>query len=346
MIENFWLFLPLLLLAIITHIGTLTLLANKRRALPPYRKDVKQSTMDDDHDTSMITDFGVLSAIVTLAVPFTVYDAAPLNQAALRAVCFFYACKILDLSLTKRDQPPTRLIRNGTSLQPAPMTTTWNLIIYAYYLLTEMRYHSFDIAVTQKGRAKVHAKPFWYKLLWTIGPLFLLPTATYYLPVPGLKAACLLLLIQHALELVHKSLHYGHSEPEFLLPFSAATLAEFWGTHWQGAASPFLQSLAHRPVRKFGGSRAQAILAVFCLTGIWHGWAAAPLCTRPWLLGVEVWLLFVGFGAGILAEKWVWRGRQGGVVQRVCVWTYALTLAGVCWRTLELSSKIGIIRSA
>ncbi|KAK5109989.1 hypothetical protein LTR62_006356 [Meristemomyces frigidus] len=350
--DNFWLFLPLLLLSISTHIGTLILLAQKRTLRSPYRHDTNHTSQEAEHATSIITDLGVLSALVSLAVPFTVLDVPCLVQCGLRVLAFFYACKILDLALTKADEPPTRLLRRPLSKDgeaagrtPAPMNTTWDHTVYVWYLLTEMRYHSFSTHIAQKNRQNLHNQPLSAKLLWTLGPLILLPYLAYAYPSSAiLKAATLLLIIQHALEILHTLLHPRCPEPEFYLPFSAATLSDFWSTHWQGAAAPFLQSLAYRPVLHLTGSRAYAVLATFCLTGVWHAWAAAPAVTRPWLLGAEVWVLFMGFGVGCLGEKWFWGSRQGGFVQRAVVWGWSLGFAGVCVRTLEESCRIGWVR--
>ncbi|KAK3112526.1 hypothetical protein LTR53_011109 [Teratosphaeriaceae sp. CCFEE 6253] len=330
--------------SIALHIAVLFLLASKRALQPPYSSPRRNPVRakPQRHLSQIVRPLGVLSAATSLLAPYAFANADPLSQCALRVVAFFYACQILPLALTKADTPPTRLLRRpphsrdeGADPQPAPLATARDHAAYVWALLTEMRYRSFDIYVPQPGRTDTSPNP--YPRLWTLGPPLLLPALNYLLPLAPLKSALLLLVIQHGLETLHTLLHSSCLEPLFSRPFAAASLGEFWGVRWHASASPFLQALAYKPVRKRTGSRAAGVVATFALTGLWHAYAAAPISTRPWEVGLLVWTWFVSQGVGCLAERAVWGKRQGGMVQRVCVWAFALGGAGVCWRAAECS---------
>lgn len=90
---------------------------------------------------------GIVAAILTLMIPMTAGRDPPLLQCSLRVVAFFYTCKILDLVVRKAEAPPRLL---GTSEIAKPKSLWAGLARYALLLLVEMRYHRFDIAVTQK----------------------------------------------------------------------------------------------------------------------------------------------------------------------------------------------------
>ncbi|KAK5679882.1 hypothetical protein LTS10_007830 [Elasticomyces elasticus] len=286
-----------------------------------------------------------------MLTPLFITDADPLLQCGLRVLCFFYACKLLDLGVVRADKPPTRLLQHGKwtkagDSQSAPMRTFGDLMSYSWLLLTEMRYRRFDIAVKQKGRPTAPSTESDRKrLMSTASPLVVLPALAWLIPSPATRCAVLLLVIQHGLEGVHTLLHPRCPEPIFYRPFVAGSLTEFWSTNWHAGASPFLQSLAYKPARKLTGSRAAGVLAAFCLTGIWHGWASAPISTQPWALGTQVWALFVGFGIGCLAEKLVWGEKQGGQLQHVIVWAVSLVGAGMCARTLECTCRYVWVRA-
>ncbi len=354
MVYNTGILVPLAAMSIgASYVCVLYLLAYKRSLQPPYAH-VSKETEGRKALQRVVQALAVVSAVAMLSFPHHpwITTTDPFLQSGLRVLCFFYACELLDLGLTKADKPPTRLISKDklddeSERQPAPMQTFRDWTVYSWLLLTEMRYRSFDIAVKQKGRpsnvteAALDRKQ---HLLWTAGPPLLLPALVFLLPSHATKCALLLLVIQYGLEGIHTVLHSRCPEPVFFRPFSAASLSDFWSTNWHAGATSFLQSLAYKPTLKLTGSRPAAVLAAFSLTGVWHGWAVAPVSTRPWLLGMQVTALFVGFGVGCLVERWIWGERQGGSVQRVCVWAYSLIGAGICERTLECSCRYDWLR--
>ncbi|KAK0939488.1 hypothetical protein LTR29_008984 [Friedmanniomyces endolithicus] len=345
---------PLAALSIgVSYACVLYLLTYKRSLQAPYTND-SRDLEELKVLQRVVQALTVVSAVAMLSLPHypKITATDPFLQSGLRVLCFFYACKLLDLGLTKVEKPPTRLTRkerpdDDSERQPAPMQTFRDWTVYSWLLLTEMRYRSFDIAVKQKGRpqnipeATLDRKQ---HLLWTAGPPILLPALVFLLPSHATKCALLLLVIQSGLEGIHTVLHRQCPEPVFFRPFSAASLSDFWSTNWHAGATSFLQSLAYKPTLRITGSRPAAVLTAFSLTGIWHGWAVAPVSKRPWVLGLQVTALFVGFGVGCLVERWIWGKKQGGSVQRVCVWAYSLIGAGICERTLECSCRYDWLR--
>jgi hypothetical protein len=109
-----------------------------------------------------------------------------------------------------------------------------------------------------------------------------------------------------------------------------------------------------------GGSkqiaRAVGVVGAFNLTGIWHGWATAALATRPWMVALRVWGLFVGMGVSIVVEASLPKGWRGSMLNRLFVWIFFILvsisimnilrrtnyyqLAGWAWRGLQSNCKM------
>lgn len=279
---------------------------------------------------------GSLAAVGTVWLPCLGPDD-PFQQCGVRVASLFYALKLLDLALTKADEPPKLRNSNGGDAVPEHVKYVW-------LLLTEMRYRAFDVEAAHKGRpsARVAHRELASKML----PPVILTGVVYAFPIAETKCLLLLCLIQNGLEGVHTLLHPFCPYVLFYRPFVAATLGDFWTIHWHSSAV-FLQSLAYKPVRRLLG-RPGGIVAAFALSGVWHAWAAMPLAEEPHAvkLGLQVWIFFMMLGVGTLLERLVWRDKQGGWLQRVLVWTWSLCWAGWCFRTLEHHSMISFLRTA
>lgn len=292
---------------------------------------------------------GICTAIFTIGLPYAFPDD-PYLQPALRCVCFFYACKVLDLSLAKSSHPPT-LMRNNNDDRakrtPARIQSASDRARYTYYLLTEMRYPSFDIAIVEKSRPSSPAQDE-LSSLWTWLPLVVLPLLAYFISIPETKALLLLLLIQLPLEMQHSLVHFTRSsctKPLFYKPFAASSFSSFWATHWHSAAAPFLQSLAYQPVKRYLG-RPFGVLATFNLAGIWHAWCCASIVLPGYEFEIawKVWFIFMVMGVGVLAERVIWKDKQGGFLQRVIVWAVAASSTHMAVRTVECHAKVDDIR--
>ena len=288
-------------------------------------------------------------AILTFGLPYLTAQGDPLAQCGLRVVCFFYACKLLDLALTKADPPPVLLQTDAGIVRYMATAVTNRKIwqdhaVYVWLLLTEMRYHCFDIAVVQKDRPAAQRNYIRSVAIPLIEALAAAVLAII-IQLPKLKCFSLLLFLQCVLEGMHIILHPRCRYALFYQPLSASSMRSFWTVHWHAAALPFLQSLAYRPGRRYVG-RWLAVLNTFSLSGAWHGWASAVLVDdqHAFLLGLQVLLLFVLFGVVCLAEQLVWGDQQRGMVQRSVAWGVAFIAAGQCFRTLQRHSKIDWLR--
>ena len=325
---------------ILTYIAAIWQIAVIRSKQPPYNSGADDSKTIQRH-ARRARALSIISTALAIIFPYNMGESDPLNQALIRNMCVFYSLKILDLAFTKTQKAPTRLLDRGRG-KPATMKTFQDKSRYVWAMLTEMRYHSFDISVNQKGRKLPQA--YNYSRASLI-PFVCIPTITYLFPLAPFKAACLLLFLWIALEALHLIMHPFCPWPEFYQPFSAKTAGEFWSTHWHAGAYSWQQSLLYRPVRKVTGSPAMGILAVSTMTGIWHGWAAAPTSEKPWSLGLQGFGLFILFGVSCLAERIIWK-KQGGIIQRISVWAFALLAAGSCFNTLECYSRVPLLKNS
>lgn len=321
----------LYLLCVSSHILVLSLLSARRWRL-------SQSPTAQPIPPLLINLLGSAVALATLALPYLGPDD-PFQQCGVRVVCFFYAFKLLDLALTKASSPP--MFRNGDLNSNGPPAFSSH-VQYVWFLLTDMRYRHFDIEVIQKGRPS-HGEAGRYSI--SAFTLAACAGAAWKVPIAETKCLLLLCLIQNALEGLHTLLHPWCPYNLFYRPFAAASLGNFWTIHWHASAL-FLQTLAYRP----GGSllgRWFGVLTAFALSGIWHGWAAAPLVDDEYTvkLGFQVWTFFVMLGVGTLLERLIWQKQQGGILQRVLVWSWALGWAGWCFRTLECHSRVAFLKS-
>ena len=295
--------------------------------------------------TSAVQWMGSVTATYTLALPYCVNVDDVFSQSGIRVVCFFYACKLLDLALVKAEESPvllTRLVSAGKSETiikvEAPMETWHDIATYIWLLLTEMRYHSFNIAVEQKKRPAVKDQP--RDIVQPLAVMIFFTSSAVCTGITAFKVLTVLVTIQTVFEAIHALLHPRCSYPLFYRTLTASSMGSFWTTHWHACAASFLQSLGYQPGRKFVG-RWFGVLAAFNISGLWHAWASMPLVEDEFmvLFGLQIWGLFMVMGLCCLAERWIWGEKQEGVVQRVVVWSVAVLAARKCFGTLERAAK-------
>lgn len=332
--------------SIASHLYVLCLLALRRSQYSPY----KIPTSRKPTSTTLIRCIAIFSAICTLALPYAGVPSDPLFQSALRVSCFYFAAKISDLAI-RCSSPPTLIHDEATQYStenPAPLQILADRIKYVWLLATEMRFSSFDIAVKQKGRPEyISHNPF--NDIWAWLPPVIILVLFQTFRTPETKALLLLVLIVGGLDALHAVVHRKRAsctQPLFWKPFTAASFAEFWTTKWQGAAAPFLQSLGYKPAKRVAGQWL-GVLAAFNITGIWHAWASVPIVEpegKP-ILAFKVWTMFMMWGVGILLERVVWGKNQGGLLQRIFVWTISVLTAAWCIRSVECHSTINLLRT-
>jgi hypothetical protein len=329
------------------HVLTIALLAIRRSQLPTAQWPSSQEKQRTPLSARWINCVGCLTAFLTLTIPYAVKTSDSLTNCGIRVTCFFYACKLLDLACGRAEFPPVQHASaqgQASGSRPVDLRTLKDRITYVWLLLTQMRYRSFDIHVTQRDRPGSSEKGFAFDP-WEWFPIVLVPMTTYFFPIPETQCATVLLLIQLSLECLHLMLHPFCPTRLFYKPFAATSISSFWTTHWHAAASPFLRTLAYNPGKRIAG-RWLGVLFTFGLSGIWHGWAAAVLVDSDHALELasKVFMFFVLVGVGCLGEQWIWAANQGQIVQRVIVWIYVLSLAGWCFRTLRCYTSISSLR--
>lgn len=141
----------------------------------PQRSQIRQLILFATISKILITLTGSIAAISIFLLPNEVAYGNPLALCVLRVVCFFYGCKTLHLSWTKAQHPPV-LLHDG---QPVDMLSIRNILEYIWCLATEMRYHSFDIAVHQRDRPEHQVA----SMSRPIAAAFLVGILAYFLPM-------------------------------------------------------------------------------------------------------------------------------------------------------------------
>lgn len=297
---------------------------------------------------------GLLGGVYTLVLPLLSSPFEdPIVDVAIRIPTFFYGCKLLDLTLARARRPAVLVQGSGLVGWRAP-------VAYAWMLLTETRYASFNIAVDESARKTAAAQE--AGAVWGLIPWLALPLA-YFFPAVAAEAQVIggLLGIQLGLEGLHCLFHPRCPNWLFCRPFASAGLLEFWTCRWHQGAQPFLYNLGYVPARAvaalfFGpasdAARAAGVLGAFSLSGVWHGWSGARLVQDEyaWRVGAGLWFLFILQGLGCIAEKKLrasrddrWRtGWKGSLFTVVC-WACSVESASVWLRyALRKSSLPGL----
>lgn len=296
---------------------------------------------------------GVLASTHILALPVVFPGDEPIVIVSLRIPCFFYACKILDLTLVRAHAPP--IPRGAQKDETLYGLVNWKAHSgYMWRVFSEMRYASFDIAVDDAALRKDTPSK---GRFWTYGPLVLVPL-TWLFPIPELMVLTGLLMLQVSLEGLHLVMHPRCPNRLFRQPFAAGSISEFWGRRWHFGAHTFLHSLGYVPARTIFGKwfghnvgRAAGALSAFCLSGVWHGWCGTVLTKDEYAFrqGVGLWAVFMLQGVGVLAErtlfrdeKWKRGWRQTFVT--ALGWVYSVETASIWLRYAEATAKNPLAR--
>lgn len=321
-----------------------------------YEQQAQQKNGQRENSRSPIHDIrrqiGALAGIYTLILPlWSPPSYHPLVQGGINCISFFCACRVLDVAFVRAGSPPRLLVvQKGRDDANTLLEPHWkgNHVEYIFRLLTETRYASFDhsLKVDESKRRQLQlqqqtsSSSSSHYYIWTWLPRLTIPLLTFIHPIPELQILLTLVLIHIGLETMHTIFHPFCPNPLFHLPFAAPGIADFWAIHWHQGAQSWLTSLAYKPAKHFTvkllesqkdkkkkkemGS-AVGILWTFALSGIWHGWSAAPMSHRPWQMGIGMFLVFLGQGVGCLVERSIWKTKdQGGLVKRIFCWAFAI----------------------
>lgn len=285
------------------------------------RREQKHGKHRRSQTATLITgSLGVCTAAQVFSLPYLDSQRDPYRQACARVVCFFYACKLLDLTLARGHKPPALLGQN---------VDRHYRLKYTWRLMSEHRYHSFDTAVTSRGRIGAPSKR------WQYGVPLLILILTILAPRPETFVLSGLVAIQVGLEALHCLVHPSCSHPVFWQPLAAGSISEFWNTHWQQSARPFLISLGYKPVvsvvRRVAGQTAGSaagVLATFSLSGVWHAWCVAALTHDSWRVGLGLWAVFMCQGLLCVLERAIGNRWMPRLVRVAILWAIALKIAG------------------
>src|SRR5271155_2142872 len=222
--------------------------------------------------------------------PYLFTTNCPQADMLLRLVCGTAIMKALDMYF-RRDHPP--VIKFPAS--PA---------VYAFYLLVELRYESFDISTARHRKYVISDAREYFIHLAIFCILQLLPQ------VPIIKAFGVLFsiwLIWNAMNITLKS---PNSQPLFGPIYRAPSLSSFWTDTWHNAYTSPISTLGYRPMRKLFGP-AGGVVGGFAVMAVFHVWALAPYMPADGLVRVAV--FFMANGVGSIVDYWIWGAKDGWV---------------------------------
>jgi len=234
------------------------------------------------------------------ACPYAASTQCPQADIVLRISCGTGIMKSLDIYF-RRHVPPALKFPAGRAE-------------YAWYLLTELRYESFDISTARPRRAGVCATKEYLAHLGIFIFLQLLPQTSV------IKAFGVLFAIWLSWNAVHFVLKYRDSSTLFGPIYGAV----FWTETWHNAYTSPIRTLGYCPVRKFTGSPAAGVLAAFTIMAVFHVWAFAPYVSPQGLFRIGC--FFVGNGVGCIVDFHLW-GKKSTWTRTVVSWTYEIYLA-------------------
>jgi Membrane bound O-acyl transferase family len=253
---------------------------------------------------SLYTFLSTSAAVIAFAwCPYAAPTQCPQADIILRLACGTAIMKVLDMFF-RRHQPP-KLNRHAS---PA---------VYAFHLLIELRYESFDISTARKSALNFSDNTEYAIHLATFLFLQCLPQS------PVVKAFGILLAIWLIWNFMHYILKYRDSPPLFGPIYRAENLSYFWTQTWHNAYTSPTRTLGYRPMRKVFGPIG-GVMGGFGLMAIFHVWALAPYVEPDGLFRVAV--FFIANGAGSVADYWLWEKRNTWT--RILVnWAFEVFLA-------------------
>lgn len=241
------------------------------------------------------------TAVIAFAIcPYVASTQCPQVDIIIRLQCGTAIMKALEMYF-RRNNPP--ILKSPAS--PAK---------YAYYLLTELRYESFDISAVRSSHASLSSTREYGIHLAIFLILQLLPQNSM------VKAFGVLLAIWLIWNLLHFILKYRHSGPLFAPIYKALNLTEFWTEIWHNAYTSPTRTLGYWPMRKIFGP-AGGVMGGFGVMAIFHVWAFVPYVKPEGLFRIGV--FFIANGVGSIIDFWIWE-RRNTLLRVVVNWAYEI----------------------
>lgn len=261
----------------------------------------------------------VLAAAMWLGLPYYAPFQCGVLDSLLRLCCGCAAMKALEMYI-RRSRPP---------IPKYPMSNAW----YAFNLLWELRFESFDIST-------VRAPPYEFNETSEFFLHAVLFGIFQFLPQTNLvKADSMIISIYLLWTFCNYFLRYRHSVALFGPIWRATDLSSFWSETWHNAFSSPCHVLGYKQFRRFG--KVPAVCAAFFLMGIWHAWSLAPIVAPAGRIRVLV--FFVSQALGCALDTAIWKHHKT-TLRMICSWMYCNYWA--LWTVRELSIPDGVTNIA
>jgi hypothetical protein len=248
-----------------------------------------------------ITFVTTATTTVTFCVcPYVASTQCPPVDIILRLACSTAIMKSLDIYF-RRNNPPVLKF---------PATPS----MYAFYLLVELRYESFDITTARPRNSKL-STGFEYTIHLSIFVLLQMLPQT-----PIVKAFCVLFGTWLSWTFLNFFLKYPRSPSLFGPLYAAENLCSFWKETWHNVYTSPVRTLGYRPIRKLFGP-VPGVLAGFGVMAIFHVWSLAPYVKPEGLLRVA--LFFMANGVGCVIDYAIW-GERSTVLRTIVSWIYEI----------------------
>lgn len=241
-----------------------------------------------------------ITVITFYVCPYVASTRCPQADIILRLGCGTAIMKALDMYF-RRDHPP--ILKFPAS--PAK---------YAFYLLVELRYESFDISTARAPSFHFSDTREYLVHLILFAVLQCLPQT------PVIKAQGVLFAIWLIWNLMHAILKYHGSQHLFGPIYRAPNLSVFWTETWHNAYTSPTRTLGYRPIRKLFGPIG-GVLGGFGVMAIFHVWALAPYVKPEGLVRVAV--FFFANGVGSILDYWLW-GKKITPERVIINWAYEI----------------------
>lgn len=258
--------------------------------------------------TSIIFFFTAISVTTFYLGASLASTQCPQTDCILRLACGTAIMKSLDMFF-RHNSPPVIIINQ-------PSVTPWK---YAFYLLIELRYESFNISTAKQ--IPQFSRPPWQEFLIHLS-IFLFLQLLPQKPI--IKAYGVLFSIWLTWTFLNFIFKYPSSKSPLFGPiYRSRNVSEFWTRTWHSAYTSPTRTLGYRPLRKLFGPIG-GVLGGFGLMAIFHVWGLVPYVPREGLF--RVFVFFMANGVACVLDYAVWKERNTWL-RTVVSWIFETAMA-------------------
>lgn len=259
--------------------------------------------------------FTAASAAAWFGLPYYAPFRCHVLDSLLRLCCGCAGMKSIEM-FVRRDNPP---------VCHYPMSNA----AYAFYLLWELRFESFNISTVRSPPYAVDEAKEYLIHVAAFAVLQMLPQHDV------VKALSVLVSIYVLWTTMNFFLRYPNSPPLFGPLWRATDLVSFWSETWHNAFSSPCHALGYKLFRPMG--RLYGVVAAFLLMGIWHAWALAPILPTPGMFRVCCFFVLQALGCSLDATVF---GHTHSRLRSLLSWIFCLSSA--TWTVKELHIPDGV----